>query len=103
MALRYCAGGDPLDIADVHGVNDREVLQSLWSVVDAINSSKELNIVFFSETHAEQMSLAEAFKAKSEVGIDCCFAAIDSMLVWTNKPSTKDRKVHKVGPHTIVT
>jgi hypothetical protein len=45
MALRYCAGGDPLDIADVHGVNEKEVLQSLWSVVDAINLSKELDII----------------------------------------------------------
>lgn len=97
MAIRYCAGGDPLDIADVHGVCDREVLNSLWSVVDAINASKELDLVF-PEMHVEQMLLAEAFKVKSEVGIDCCFAAIDGMLVWTNKPSSKDQHVHKIGP-----
>jgi hypothetical protein len=26
MALRYCAGGDPLDISHIHGVNSDEVL-----------------------------------------------------------------------------
>ena len=41
----------------MHGVSNREVLHSLWSVVDSINSSKEPDMVFFPETHAEQMSL----------------------------------------------
>ncbi len=51
MAIRYCAGagGDPLDIADVHGFSDREVFHSLWSVVDSINSPKELDM-FFGDT-----------------------------------------------------
>jgi hypothetical protein len=50
VLIRGFPNGDALDIADVHGVNDREVLQSLWSVVDAINSSKELDIVFSGDT-----------------------------------------------------
>ena len=39
MALRYCAGGDPLDICDHHGVNKDEVLKSVWAVVDAIHKA----------------------------------------------------------------
>ena len=44
-ALRYCAGGDPLDIADLqslididdlHGVKDDEVMSSVWDIVDAV-------------------------------------------------------------------
>jgi hypothetical protein len=46
MALRYFAGGDPLDISDFHGVHDDEVLRSVWFVVDAIHASPELNIKF---------------------------------------------------------
>ena len=32
MVLRYFAGGDPLDIADIHGVNKDEPLKSVWMV-----------------------------------------------------------------------
>ena len=45
MALRYFSGGDPFDIAEVHGVGDDEVVRSAWDVVDAIHKSPELNIV----------------------------------------------------------
>jgi hypothetical protein len=35
-----------------------------------IQSIHQKNLICFLETHAERISLAEAFKAKSEVGID---------------------------------
>jgi hypothetical protein len=37
MALRWFAGGDPLDIMQVHGVGHDEVSTSVWDVVDAVN------------------------------------------------------------------
>ena len=46
MALRYCAGGDPLDISHIHGVHSDEVLNSLWNVVDAVHKSPALDIKF---------------------------------------------------------
>ena len=97
MALRYFSGGDPLDIADVHGVEDDEVLKSVWYVVDAIHKSPELDIKF-PESYAEQTALMLAFKSKSTINIDCCIGAIDGMLVWMNKPTVKDQKAIGFGP-----
>jgi hypothetical protein len=96
MALRYCAGGDPLDIADLHGVNPDEVTNSLWSVVDAIHESPQLDIKF-PETYEEQMGLAQGFRQKSAIDISCCVGAIDGILIWTHRPSERDVKVIKFG------
>ncbi|EJK44605.1 hypothetical protein THAOC_36845 [Thalassiosira oceanica] len=97
MALRYCAGGDPVDIADIHGVKDDEVLNSLWDVVDAIHQSTELDIKF-PENEADQRRVAAGFRRKSEINIDCCVGAIDGILIWIHKPSTRDEKVIGIGP-----
>ena len=97
MALRYCAGGDPLDIGDLHGVGCQEVLNSLWDVVDAIHASPELDIRF-PDSHVEQTEIMEGFRSKSSVGINCCVGAIDGILIWMNKPSSRDQKVLKFGP-----
>ena len=97
MALRYFAGGDPLDISEVHGVADDEVLRSVWFVVDAIHLSPELNIVF-PETHEDQTICMEGFRDRSRINIDCCIGAIDGMLVWMNKPTIADQKTIGFGP-----
>ena len=97
MALRYCAGGDPTDIADIHGVKDDEVLNSLWDVVDAIHQSPELDIKF-PETEADQRRVAEGFRRKSQIDIDCCVGAVDGILIWIHKPSSEDEKVIRIGP-----
>ena len=60
IALRYCAGGDPLDIASMHGMPDNYVSKNLRGVVDAIHSSPELDINF-PKTHEEQMQVMEGF------------------------------------------
>ena len=39
MALRYFAGGDPLDIALVYKVHPTAIYESVWFVVDAINQT----------------------------------------------------------------
>lgn len=97
MALRYFAGGDPLDISDFHGVHDDEVLRSVWFVVDAIHASPELNIKF-PESHMEQAIIMDGFKSKSAINIDCCVGAIDGMLVWINKPTIADQQTIGFGP-----
>eukprot|EP00956_Cyclotella_meneghiniana_P019996 scaffold34827_cov60-Cyclotella_meneghiniana.AAC.1 len=97
MAQLPGGGGDPFDIAEVHGVGDDEVVRSAWDVVDAIHNSPELNIRF-PETHEEQMDCAMGFKAKSRININCCVGCIDGMLVWTNKPTVRDQKVIGFGP-----
>ena len=97
MALRVAAGGDPLDIADYHGVNEDEPMESFWAVVDAINNSPQLNIVF-PDNHDEQEHLASEFKAKSEIDIDCCIGSIDGILIWIHKPTEADCERTGVGP-----
>ena len=96
MALRYAAGGDPLDISEMHGVGPKEVLTSFWDIIDAIHASPELNIDF-PESHKEQVAVMKGFEEKSAIGINSCVGAIDGILIWTNRPSTKDIKVIKFG------
>ncbi len=67
MALRIAAGGDPLDIAYMHGVNDDDPMDSFWDVVDAIHKCSQLDIKF-PTSHEEQERLANEFKSKSTVG-----------------------------------
>jgi hypothetical protein len=45
-ALRYFAGGSSYDIMVVHGISHSSLFQSVWLVVDAIHSCKELQISF---------------------------------------------------------
>jgi hypothetical protein len=101
MALRFFAGGDSLDIAEVHGVGDDEPMSTVWDVVDAIHKAPELNISF-PETHAAQTESMLGFKAKSRIDIDCCIGAIDGMLIWMNKPNTRDQKLIGFGPAKFV-
>ena len=83
MTLRYCAGGNPLDISDIHGVNTNEVPDSLQDVVDAVHALPELDITF-PESLTEQMEVMQGFKAKSTIGINCCVGAIDGIISWTH-------------------
>ena len=61
QALRYFAGGDPLDIADSHNVAPGEPLRSVWIVVDAIHNASQLKVVVFVISFSETVfaSVAE--------------------------------------------
>ena len=89
MAIRYFAGGSPVDIAIVHGVSPSEVYRAVWEVVDAVNACKTLQFEFPSK-HAEQMQLASDFERLSRAGFDNCAGAIDGILVWIHKPTDED-------------
>lgn len=97
MALRIAAGGDPLDIASLHGVNDDDPMDSFWEVVDAIHSSSQLDLKF-PNTHEEQTQLAEEFKNKSDIGICHCVGAIDGILIWIHMPTASDCESFGFGP-----
>ena len=43
MALRWFAGGEPIDIMQTHGVGYDEVYNSVWEIVDAINACPQLH------------------------------------------------------------
>ena len=96
-ALRYFAGGSPLDIALVFGICYKDVMKSVWAVVNAINKTPEFAILY-PECPDEQSKIAEGFKRRSTAGFDTCAGAIDGMLVWTHRPSAVDLRRMKLKP-----
>ena len=44
MAIRWMAGGNKMDISPNHGVSMDETMKSVWEVVQAVNSCKELKL-----------------------------------------------------------
>lgn len=87
-ALRYFAGGRPDDICLSHGISHSEVFNSIWLVVDAVNSCNELAFQY-PTSHDAQRAIAKGFQQISTPGFDNCAGCIDGMLVWTEKPPDK--------------
>jgi hypothetical protein len=95
-AIRYFAGGRPEDIAIVHWISHSEVFNSIWLVVDAVNSCDGLTFSF-PASHAAQRELAAGFKERSKAGFDCCCGAMDGMLVWIERPTAFDCDMAQCG------
>ena len=95
-ANRYFAGGDPIDIALVHGISHTEVFNSAWKIVDAVNLCPELNIKYPTDFN-EQKQIARSFQKRSKPGFTYCAGAIDGMLVWIEKPTDEQCEVMKCG------
>ena len=96
MALRYFAGGDPIDIAIIFMVTPALVYNSVWLVVEAIHKTKSLEIKYPSQ-HAQQLLIAKEFEAKSRAHFNNCAGCIDGILIWINKPSERDLKNLGIG------
>lgn len=97
IALRWFAGGEPIDILQVHGVSYQQVYISVWNVVDAINECESIQIAFPTE-HSRQIEIAEGFKRKSRVDFPSCLGCVDGMLIWINKPCQKSKLQSGIGP-----
>ena len=95
-AVRYFAGGDPLDTCVVCGISHTEVHDSAWYVVDAVNECPDLDIKF-PRNHNVQRRLAAAFKERSQANFDCCAGAIDGILIWIEKPTKEQCELSKCG------
>jgi hypothetical protein len=96
IALRYLAGGDPIDICAVYRVHSSVVYQSIWMVVEAINKTKELQIQFPTK-HEDQRVLANEFTHRSSIGLNNCAGCVDGMLIWINKPTIPELEKLKIG------
>jgi DDE superfamily endonuclease len=81
----------------MHGISHSEVYTSVWRVVDAVNKCNNLRIEF-PDDHDEQHRLARGFRERSQAHFDCCVAAIDGLLIWTERPSNEDCRKAKCGP-----
>ena len=95
-ALRYFAGASPYDLMVKFGVSYTSVLDSVWIVVEAINTYPDFFIEYPSD-FAEQKRIAAEFGKASQVPFDCCAGAIDGILIWINKPSEKDAQKSGLG------
>ena len=52
----------------------------------------------FPESHTKHNHIADDFKHKSNIDIDCCIGAMDRILIWIIIPSKLYDKVIKFGP-----
>jgi hypothetical protein len=89
IALRYFAGGSPVDIAITHGVSHTAVFESVWEVVDAVNKCDTLKFQFPND-HTQQHELANGFTRLSKAGFNTCVAAINGIMIWINQPTQAD-------------
>jgi hypothetical protein len=96
IALRYFAGGSPLDFIGSHGMSFTSIWNSIWRIVDVINECEQLRIRF-PEDHSIQRQIAAGFKEKSNVGFDNCVRAIDGLLICSEKPTEKFAHMMKTG------
>ena len=89
VALQYFAGGSYLDITISHGIGKTDVYHSVLAVVHATNNSTKLQF-WFPTTVEECTELASEFTFRSKAGFDNCIGCIDGMLIWTEKPLSKE-------------
>ena len=73
------------DIMLTHGVSYTSVYLSAWGVVDAVNSTKELEFSF--PSHAEQRKNAAGFYEMSGAMFNNVIGALDGLLILITKPS----------------
>lgn len=98
VALRYFAGGSPYDIMSmsVYGISHTAIMDSVWSVVEAVNLVPEFQIEY-PKSHTEQMNIARGFEQASAVGFTNCAGAVDGVLIWILKPTEKDESSAGIG------
>jgi len=95
-AIRFFAGGSPYDIMGKYGISYSEMMESVWYVVEAVNTVPEFAIEY-PESADEQEKIAEEFQRASQANIDICAGAIDGILIWIEKPSSKQAEKAEVN------
>jgi hypothetical protein len=78
-ALRYFAGGSPYDIMAKYGISHASVLESIWEVIEAVNSYDEF-IIEYPASETAQLKIAREFQNVSKVQFSNCAGAIDGIL-----------------------
>ena len=97
VTIRFFAGGSAYDIFPLFGIGHTSLFRCIWAIVHAINETLDIRIDFPQE-HSKQQKIARGFKKKSTPRFNCCVGCIDSMLVWTEKPTEHNCTVMKCGP-----
>ena len=68
-ALRYMAGGDPLDVMISHCLSHAVIFDCIWQAVDAINNCRGLDTLSYPKCHQRQREIARGFQHASDIGI----------------------------------
>ena len=79
------------DIMVKYGISDASLYESIWMVVEAVNSWDEFSIEYPASETA-QLKIAHEFENVSEVKFNNFAGAIDGILIWILKPSEEDGK-----------
>ena len=74
------------DLMAKYGISHSSVLESVWYVVDAINSLEDFFIEYPSDQHIPQ-KVADDFRSASGVGFENCVGAIEGILIWIHEAS----------------
>ncbi|KAL3799112.1 LOW QUALITY PROTEIN: hypothetical protein HJC23_002240 [Cyclotella cryptica] len=90
-ALRYFSGGSPCDIMVKYSLPHKEVMNSVWYIIEVINKNREWYTTY-PTGHDEQLKIAADFKAKSSVGFGVCAGAVDGILSWIHPPTLEEAK-----------
>ena len=89
MAIHYFAGGDPLNIMSSFGVGHTDMLDSVWYVVDVVNSCPDFSLTY-PNCHQQQQPIAQDFLEKSMANFNCVAGAIDGIVIWITRPTVQD-------------
>jgi hypothetical protein len=79
-----------------YGVSHTEMMESVWYVVEAVNTVAEFAIEY-PESANEQEKISKEFQGVSSANIDICAGAIDGILIWMAKPTSKHAKNAEVN------
>ena len=94
-AIRYFGGGSVWDIMISHGMSRTETYESVWSIVDCVNTL--LPVLQYPSCKEEQSKIAGGFVRRSECSFDNCAGCIDGMLLWIDQPSQDSCREAGVG------
>jgi hypothetical protein len=72
-----------------YGIFHASVLESIWAVIEAVNSYDEF-VIEYPASETAQLKIAREFQNVSEVQFSNCAGAIDGILIWILKPSEED-------------
>jgi hypothetical protein len=72
-----------------YGISHAAVLESIWAIVEAVNSYDEL-IIEYSASETAQLKIACEFHNVSEVQFSNCTGTIEGMLIWILNLSEED-------------
>jgi hypothetical protein len=72
-----------------YGVSHASAFDSVWVVVEAVNSLDEF-IIQYPTSEEVQLMIAHEFLNVRKVKFSSCAGAIDGILIWILKPSKED-------------